>query len=118
MRRIYLARVEREHRTPWADVGRADVGIKFRRNGRKKERHGMPHNERYGKPDSIGDKRRKKKPAYLVGKQAGISTHRVIGLSRGRKENYILYFIIVHIRPSHFIISNHYIIHDITTFAQ
>ena len=32
----------------------------------------MPHNERYGKPDSIGDKRRKKKPAYLVGKQAGV----------------------------------------------
>ena len=29
-----------EHRTPWADVGRADVGIKSRRNGRRKERHG------------------------------------------------------------------------------
>ena len=31
----------------------------------------MPHNERCGKPDSIRNKRRKKKPAYLVGKQAG-----------------------------------------------
>ena len=49
-----------EHRTPRADVGRADVGIKFRRNGRRKERHGMPHNERCREPDSIGDKRRKK----------------------------------------------------------
>ena len=38
----------------------------------------MPHNERYGKPDSIGDKRRKKKPAYLVGKQAGVPRNRVI----------------------------------------
>ena len=26
------------HRTLWTDVGRADVGIKFRRNGRRKER--------------------------------------------------------------------------------
>ena len=25
-----------EHRTPWADVGRADVGIKSRRNGRRR----------------------------------------------------------------------------------
>lgn len=76
MRRIYLARGTREHRTPWADavwwIGRADVGIKFRRNGRRKERHGMPHNERCGKPDNIGDKRRKKKSACSVGKQAGV----------------------------------------------
>ena len=45
----------------------------------------MPHNERYGKPDSIGDKRRKKKPAYLVGKQAGVQRNRVIGGLRERK---------------------------------
>ena len=41
MRRIYLARGTREHRTPWADavwwIGRADVGIKFRRNGQRRD---------------------------------------------------------------------------------
>ena len=38
----------------------------------------MPHNERCGKPDSIGDKRRKKKPACSVIKQAGVPIDRVI----------------------------------------
>ena len=35
-----------EHRTPWADVGRADVGIKSRRNGRRKGRDGISRNGR------------------------------------------------------------------------
>lgn len=44
----------------------------------KEEAAWMPHNERCGKPDSIGDKKRKKKPACSVGKQAGVLKNRVI----------------------------------------
>jgi len=88
VRRIYLARGTREHRTPWADavwwIGEADVGIKFRRNRRRKERHCMPHNERCRKPDSIGDKRRKKSQPARKEEQAGVLRNRVIGLSRER----------------------------------
>ena len=47
------ARETRGHRTPRAEVGRADVGIKSRRNRRRKERHGMPHNERCRKADAV-----------------------------------------------------------------
>lgn len=75
MRQIFTIFVEKGEKSPYADavwrIGRANVGIGFRRNGRRKERHGMPHNERCGKPDSIGDKRRKKTPACLVVEQAG-----------------------------------------------
>ena len=46
----------------------------------------MPHNERYGKPDSIGDKRRKKTPACSVVEQAGVPIDRVIGGLRERKD--------------------------------
>ena len=45
----------------------------------------MPHNERCGKPDSIGDKRRKKKPACSVVEQAGVPIDRGIMGLRGRK---------------------------------
>ena len=51
----------------------------------------MPHNERYGKPDRIGDKRRKKKPACLVVKQAGVLRNRVIEVLRERKGLFFLY---------------------------
>ena len=64
------------------------VGIKFRRNRRRIGRHDMPHNERYRKPDSIGDKRRKKNPACSVAEQAGVMRDRVIGLSIDRKGCY------------------------------
>ena len=43
-----------EHRTPWADVGRADVGIKSRRNGRR--RNGVcqtPATAKKKKPDGF-----------------------------------------------------------------
>ena len=46
----------------------------------------MPHDERCGKPDSNGDKRRKIKPACSVVEQAGVLRNRVIGLSRDRKD--------------------------------
>lgn len=39
------------------------------------------------KPDSIVDKRRKKKPAYLVGKQAGVLRIQVIEREKGELEN-------------------------------
>ena len=45
----------------------------------------MPHNERYGKPNSIGDKRRKKNPACSVAEQAGVPIDRVFGGLRERK---------------------------------
>ena len=45
-----------------------------------------------------------------------------LGYREGERRNYIqrirLDFIIVHVRLSHFIIRNHNVIHDITTFAQ
>lgn len=76
MRQIFTNFAEKGEKFPYADavwwVGRADVGIKSRRNGQRKERHGMPHNERCGKPDSIGGKRRKKTPACLEVEQAGV----------------------------------------------
>ena len=45
----------------------------------------MPHNERCRKPDSIGDKRRKKNPACSVVEQAGVPIDRVFGLSIDRQ---------------------------------
>ena len=89
-----------EHR---GQMSAADVGIKFRRNGRRKERHGMPHNERCERGGYLIAaqqtkktanqicRERKKKPACLDRKQAGFSTHRVIGLSRERKGVLFLY---------------------------
>ena len=76
MRQIFTNFAEKGEKSPYADavwrIGGADVGIQFRRNGRRKERHGMSHNERCGKADNIGDKRRKKTPACLEVEQAGV----------------------------------------------
>ena len=44
----------------------------------------MPHNERCGKPDNIGDKRRKKSQPARKDEQAGVLIDRVSGLSRER----------------------------------
>ncbi len=60
-------------------------GTGFRRNRRRIGRHDMPHNERCRKPDSIGDKRRKKTPACSVVEQAGVARDRVIRGLRERK---------------------------------
>lgn len=48
----------------------------------EKGRDNIPRKGRKGKPDRIGDKRRK--PACLVVKQAGVPIDRVIGLSKKR----------------------------------
>jgi len=60
MRQIFTNFAEKGEKSPYAEavwwIGRADVGIKSRRNGQRKERHTMPHKERCGKADSIGDK--------------------------------------------------------------
>ena len=46
------------------------VGIKFRRNGRRKERHGMPHNERCESPIVSGiNEERKILPARGMSRQ-------------------------------------------------
>ena len=53
------ARLTRGHRTPQAEVGRADVRIQFGRNEQRKGRHNMPDNRRRESPIVSGETAKK-----------------------------------------------------------